>query len=414
MKKGSLFKRSPRKTIKGPKAPKMLDAALRPGHRFEGEVRDLSSNGQGVVTHPGGRVFFVPGVWRGERGLFEIDSLKGRMGFARMVSLSEHSPGRRSPACPHHGFAEENCGGCPWLFMDYEEQLQRKELRVQAMLQTLNTGVEASTIWPSPEEFGYRNRAQFKSDGRQLGYVAGGSREIAPITDCLVLNEKNRHTLSSLRSQLPNKAWKPTGAKRWTVLHVDDAIGAEQVAINERRPFRQGNSAQNLRMRDWLQKQILDLQGPATVLELFAGSGNFTEVLVTAGCQSIVAVDSFRPAVEALRRRSLAGVTALCSDLGRSSSANDIKEALSVAQLLLLDPPREGLKNISDYLALAPQLHTIIYISCDLATLTRDLQIAMEHNFCLQQAQPLDLFPQTPHIEVLTVLRRPRQHLPVC
>ncbi|MFT4768564.1 MAG: 23S rRNA (uracil1939-C5)-methyltransferase [Glaciecola sp.] len=399
----SLFKRPLRKI---PKGPKKHDTGLRPGHRFEGEVRDLSSDGQAVVAHPSGRVFFVPGAWRGESGLFEVTSLKGRMGFARVVSLTEESEQRRTPPCPHHGFTSDSCGGCPWLFMDYQEQLQSKQQQLLRVLQPLNTALELSAIWAAPEELGYRNRAQLKSDGKRLGYVAGSSRDLVEVSDCLVLNAKNRQTLSELRAQLPDPSWKPGRAKQWTTLDIDDDIDADKVTVNERRPFRQGNSAQNQRMRDWLQDRILQLQTPSPVVELFAGSGNFTDVLVAAGCKPVCAVDSYHPAIEALQKRSLAGVTGLCSDLGRTGSASELESPLSTAKLLLLDPPREGLKNIQDYLSLAPELSTIIYISCNLATLVRDLQVAIDHKFQLREVQPLDLFPQTPHIEVLTVLSR--------
>ncbi|WP_439106702.1 class I SAM-dependent RNA methyltransferase [Congregibacter sp.] len=393
-----MFKRPIRKSAKRD--------VIRPGHRFEGEVRDLNSDGQAVVAHPDGRVFFVPGAWRGEKGLFEVTQLKGRMGFARLVSLTEESPRRRSPPCPHNGFATDNCGGCPWMFMEYAEQLRSKELQLQKMLQALNPELTPGTIWASPEEFAYRNRAQLKTDGRRLGYVASNSREIAEISDCLVLNTKNQQTLKDLKARLPNPEWKPSRAKHWSTLDLDDDIIAADVTANQRRPFRQGNSAQNQRMRDWLASKVADLETPASVVELFAGSGNFTDILVASGCKNICAVDSFRPAIERLQSRSLPGVTGLCSDLGRPGSAADLETALSAATLLLLDPPREGLKNIDDYLKLAPRLQTIIYISCDLATLARDLNVAIKHRFQLREVQPLDLFPQTPHIEALTVLTR--------
>ncbi|EAQ98402.1 class I SAM-dependent RNA methyltransferase [Congregibacter litoralis] len=392
--------------LKRPQLKSKKRDTLQPGHRFEGTVRDLNSDGQGVVPHPQGRIFFVPGVWPGETGVFEISSLKGRMGFAQIATLSETSQQRRSPPCPHHGFAGDSCGGCPWLFMDYSEQLMRKEQLVKKVLQPLGEKHSVADIWPSPAELGYRNRGQFKSDGQRLGFVAGSSREIAEIHDCLVLNDKNRQTLRDLLSQLPNPAWKPDRARRWTTLDIDDHITASEVTVNQRRPFRQGNSAQNQSMRAWLKARVLEAGPPDHVLELFAGSGNFTEVLEEAGCKHIVAVDSFLPAIERLKERDLTGVTSFGCNLDRGDSAAKLQEPLVIASLLLLDPPRDGLKNIGDYLKAAPALRTIIYISCDPATLARDLKVAVEQGFELQEVQPLDLFPQTPHVETLTVLRR--------
>ncbi|WOJ96600.1 class I SAM-dependent RNA methyltransferase [Congregibacter brevis] len=392
--------------LKRPKPKISKRDHIRLGQRFEGTVRDLSSDGQGIVAHPDGRIFFVAGVWRSEHGLFEVTGLKGRMGFAKLVSLSEGSPERRPPPCPYHGFTNDTCGGCPWLFMAYSQQLESKQQLVTKTLQPLNESLVIADIWSSPEELGYRNRAQLKTDGRRLGYVAANSREIAEVSDCLVLNERNRQTLKDLRAQLPNPAWKPSRGKQWLALDFDDDITAQEVVANQRRAFRQGNTAQNQRMREWLKERIRFLDPQDPVLELFAGSGNFTEVLVNAGYQDICAVDSFRPAVETLTSRDLPGVGGLCSDLGRSGSAEQLAPQLSKAKLLLMDPPREGLKNFAEYLLFAKGLHTIIYVSCDPATLSRDLKVAMEQGFALKEAQPLDLFPQTPHVEVLTVLSR--------
>lgn len=369
-------------------------------------MRDLNSDGQAVVAHPSGRVFFVSGAWRDETGLFEVTSLKGRMGFAKVVSLSTESPHRRPSPCPHHGFTQTNCGGCPWLFVEYQEQLRSKETQLHRMLQPLDESLQISALWPSPDELGYRNRAQFKTDGKRLGYVAGSSREIVPIDDCLVLNKKNRSALRELIEKLPTADWKPSRAKQWTTLDLDDDLLASDIAVNQRRPFRQGNSAQNHRMRAWLREKLEGLASFGPVVELFAGSGNFTDVLVDGGCTRVCAVDSFLPAIETLRQRSLPGVTAVCSDLGKNGSATELEEHLRDAKLLILDPPREGLKNLGEYLAIATALTTIVYISCDVATLKRDLEQALKQGFKLREVQPLDLFPQTPHVEVMTVLSR--------
>src|SRR5690606_17432200 len=183
---------------------------------FTASVRDLASEGNGIVEHPSGQVFFVPGVWKGEIGEFRITSFKKRFGFAELVRLLEPSPERLSPACQHQGFGAGHCGGCPWQFVSYGAQLEAKESRVRRTLARLGIDGVIKTILPSPQIFGYRNRAQFKTDGNILGYVAQGSKSIAAISDCPILSDHNRETLANLLASLPNREFRPPKKAPWT------------------------------------------------------------------------------------------------------------------------------------------------------------------------------------------------------
>src|SRR5262249_26237901 len=143
---------------------------------------------------------------------------------------------------------------------------------------------DATVIHPikgSPQIFGYRNRAQFKTNGEALGYVAADeTKRIVDIHECLVLNEKNQGTLAALREQLPNEQWEPSDDYEWNFIEVDDGTSAKDIKLNIRLPFRQGNTAQNDFMRAWLREQLAQLSPKDEILELFSGSGNFTECLV--------------------------------------------------------------------------------------------------------------------------------------
>ena len=97
---------------------------------FDGTVRDLTAEGVGVVAHDSGQLYQVAGVWRGERGRFRVTGYRKRTGFAELVALSEPSPLRVTPPCPHHGVGSGDCGGCPWQFMTVEAQLREKQDRV--------------------------------------------------------------------------------------------------------------------------------------------------------------------------------------------------------------------------------------------------------------------------------------------
>lgn len=373
---------------------------------FTASVRDLASEGNGIVEHPSGQVFFVPGVWKGEIGEFRITSFKKRFGFAELVRLLEPSPERLSPACQHQGFGAGHCGGCPWQFVSYGAQLEAKESRVRHTLARLGIDGVIKTILPSPQIFGYRNRAQFKTDGNILGYVAQGSKSIAAISDCPILSDHNRETLANLLASLPNREFRPPKKAPWTTIDIDEDIGVDAISLNRRRPFRQANSAQNESMRTWLSRCIADLDKRGQVLELFAGSGNFTQVLSAAGFKNIVAVESVSEAVDSLNQLGLSGVSTKETDLFSESSVHNFARTAGDAKVLVLDPPRDGFRHTDILLQHCPQLNDVLYISCDLATLTRDLQVFIARGFKALEIQPLDQFPHTPHVEILARLSR--------
>ncbi len=374
--------------------------------RFTARVRALSSDGGGIVGHADGQVFFAPGVWLDEVGEFRVTGFKGRFGFATLENLLEPSPHRISAPCPHHGFAPGQCGGCPWQFIAYQAQLAAKQSRVAHSLGKLVSRECIHPILGSPRDLGFRNRAQLKTDGKRLGFVSPGSRELAPVDDCLILSDHNRDTLKALAARLPNPAWRPIKGQDWTTLDIDEAIGPDGVVVNRRRPFRQGNSAQNAVMRQWLGERLAPLDRATPVVELFAGSGNFTEVIAAAGFARILAAEASGEAIEQLAALALPGVETLPGNLFSDEGLERVRRRCPDAGILVLDPPREGLKNIARLLPKKHRVRELFYISCDLATLARDLGALVEHGFRVREVQPLDLFPHGPHVELLCHLRR--------
>lgn len=381
---------------------------LKPGQLFSAEVKDLASDGRGVVTHPNGRTFFIAGVWLGERGRFRITALKGRIGFAEIFELDAQSVcrDRVQALCDHHGFSSRHCGGCPWQFMDYAAQLSAKQHRVETSLARIGVHKKIQAIAAAPEIFGYRNRAQFKTDGKKLGYMAAASNNLVAIQQCPVLSEHNQNTLHELLQQLPNPVWQPHRKHKWTTLDIDESVTAENPAINQRLPFQQANSVQNCFMLQWLRQHLQSGAQGKHIVELFCGSGNLTQVLATLGAASILAVDVVAQALETLSAMNLPGVQSRVCDVFDDTRASDLRAPLRNADILVLDPPRDGWKTRELAWPKQTALQKICYISCDLATFTRDLQFFLSKGFHVDEVQPLDQFPHTPHIELLAALRR--------
>lgn len=379
------------------------------GQTFAGRVRDIASDGRAVVAHEDGPVVFVPGLWLAERALIRINGAQGRAWQGEVVELLEASPARIPAACAHHGFSRSSdsrpaCGGCPWMFVDYPQQLAVKQRRVEQAFERLGAEGTVADIWAAPEMVGYRNRAQLKTDGEILGFVAAGSRRIAPVDDCVILSEHNRVLLRQLLEQLPNPAWRPRRRGDWTTLDIDEQVELQTVSVNARLPFRQGNDAQNARMRDWLAGLAPEYAG-RSVLELYCGTGNFTQVLSEAAA-SVLALEGDAAAVEQLQQRKLPGVNARRVDLFNEQAFEQLSPGIKDVEVLVLDPPRDGLKVTRGLLPKGSLLRTIAYISCDLATLARDVAYFQQYGFNVESVQPLDQFPHTPHIECLVHLRR--------
>lgn len=394
------------------------------GEHFVAVVRDLTSDGRGVVEHPDGRVFFCEAVWLGEKAEFEILALKGRTGTVRACEFIQKSSARVEPACPFamndvvgnkQGLA---CGGCSWMFIDYQSQLAAKQQRVERAFSKVQPYTNIEPIQASLQILAYRNRAQFKTDGKHLGFVASRSNNIVDIEECKILTRPNQLALQRLRENLPEDSWCPNRSEKFTTIDIDDSLPSI-VSINKRLPFRQANDAQNDYMKAWLkvtvEKAIQQIVGKnktsdakasqISLLELFSGSGNFTEVLVDYGLLDIKAVEVSSEAIEILTGKCWKNLEVDVVDLFNSESFRQLVASFK-PEILVLDPPREGLKVSEGLFSKKSKLKHVLYISCDLATLARDCRLFVENGFKVRSVQPLDMFPHTPHIETMVHLSR--------
>ncbi len=379
-------------------------APLTVGAVFSATVRDLGSNGDAIVEHASGRVVFVPGAWPGETVQVKVTQLKSRLARGELLSVESPSPQRRTAPCPYHGCSARHCGGCSWQFVSYSAQCEAKQRRVASELQRL--GIADDVLRPihaAPVELGYRNRAQLRSDGRRLGFLAEGGRALVDVAHCAVLQPEADALLQELRQQLPNKAWLSRRNKPFTTIDIDAVQG---VQLGRRLPFRQGNDAQNTYMQHWLDAALSALPTRRHALELFAGSGNFTEIISAAGFEQITAVEAVADATAVLAARQLPGVTVLTHDLYRPGAYTDLLGEVGDCEVLVLDPPRDGLQHADELFGKQNPFREVFYISCDLATFCRDVRVMLAAGFSARLIQPLDLFPQTPHVELLAHFSR--------
>jgi 23S rRNA (uracil1939-C5)-methyltransferase len=372
---------------------------------FSGTVKDLSSQGLGVVVHPSGMTYFVTGAWPGDAGEFEITAQEKRFGFAKWHKQVDHSEDRTNVPCPHLGFEPGLCGGCPWMGIKYDKQLAYKQKNLSTLFNKNQIQMDLSDLQPSTRELGFRNRAQLKTDGQSVGYISPKTKTLAPIEDCVVLNDPTRDLLRFVRAQLPKKEWLPQGKFSWNFIDLDDELTIEDIEINKKRPFKQANSETNAYMKRWLEEQIKDIEPTTPVLELFCGSGNFTEVLGKKFFK-ITASEFAGNALENLKNKNIPSVTVFPADLFDHQSWKKLIRKTRDTKFLFLDPPREGFKDLSLFVGELPELEKIVYVACDPHRFVIDVKPLLSSGWSLKKVQPVDQFPHTPHVELMAVLTK--------
>lgn len=382
--------------------------------KFTGTVTHLSQKGLGVVKNAQNNIsYFVYGTWPGDSGEFEIINKplnNKKFAYAKLTHIIQPSARRKIPACPHLSLEENACTGCPWMIADYTSQLEQKRNRFMYAMERVGfdtTQLTVSLVHPAPQPYGYRNRCQVKTDGVQLGFVSENSYQIAPIKDCIVLNDSCRNLLKTAIQKLPNTDWKADVGQDWNFIELDDDMQADEILINQKRLFKQGNTAQNTWMQAWLKEKLANNSCSGKVVELFSGSGNFTQIIAESSCTTITAYESERNSIQALNAKNLPNVTTQVTDLFKPMVWNSIKKNVIDAETLVLDPPRSGIKNLYGFFDSFVSLKKIYYISCHPETFARDARTFHEQGWSIVDIQLIDLFPHTPHVEALVEFMKP-------
>jgi len=384
--------------------------------------------GDAVARAPDGRVVFVPMLLPGEQALVEVVEHKSRYDRAVVLELRTPGAGRRSAPCPVY----ESCGGCNMQHADISTQREIKarvtadlDRRVGDFSYEEGLNIQLPQVFGGAE-FGYRNRVRLHSAGTaDYGFRARNSHEIVPISFCPIATpevnalvkelaeggrEKGLH--AGLHSSRVEEGSAGSAGERPGELSVYGAQGrgflagtAEVQVLGSEFQFPlDGFFQSNLEMTEMLIcEEILPLEGERA-LDMYAGCGLFTRFL--ARCfMSVTAVES-HPASVAAQRANLAGLQNVTSVEARVEDwcqQDGLRQQYDVA---VLDPPRAGLSAAVQRYLVKAGIRRLLYVSCDPATSARDVGVLIRGGYQLVSRRIFDFYPQSSHIETVTVLEK--------
>ncbi len=373
-----------------------------PGQRVIVTITDIAFGGEGV-----GRidqfVVFVPFVVLGEEVEAELTEVKKHFARARLIRVIKSSPDRVTPQCRYFG----ECGGCQYQHIDYPRQLELKHKQIADLFERIGgfpKGV-VSPVIPCPQPYHYRNRIMIRSQWNKpeqklnIGFIRADSRLVVDLDECHIaepaLNEQIRH----VRANPP-----PKGG-----LKVVLRIPPEDWQV-PRDSFFQNNFFLLPRLVETVRERLRDA-GSRFLIDAYCGVGFFG---IAAGdlVESFLGVEVDHQAIKSARVNALKHGRTNGEFLeGRAEELlPEMLQRFDAAKTtILIDPPRTGCPPVGLESLRQNRPAQVLYVSCHPATLARDLNVLCADGvFELRNVTPLDMFPQTQHVECVADLRLAR------
>jgi tRNA/tmRNA/rRNA uracil-C5-methylase (TrmA/RlmC/RlmD family) len=375
------------------------DFPLQVGQRVQLRIEDLAFGGEGVGRHQE-FVVFVPFVIPGELVEVELMEVKPRFARGRLAQVMEASPDRVQPPCPYFG----ECGGCQYQHVRYENQLEVKWKQIADLFERVGGFSKEliAPVIPCPQEYGYRNRILVRTqwdnrkEGLNIGFLQAQSRLVVDIEECLIAEPALNQELKKVRANPPPKG----GLKVMLRLPPE---GWELPSHS----FFQNNYHLLPKLLETVREGVQS-SGSRHLVDVYCGIGFFGLELADL-VESFAGIELDRPAIRAARRNAeKRGISngEFISGHAEHLLPDLLKKFNRGESSALLDPPRTGCPpQVLETLGKERPLQ-ILYISCHPATLARDLNVLCHEGvYELLKVTPLDMFPQTQHVECVADLR---------
>lgn len=393
---------------------------LNPGDQFQTTLNGINDSGE-TLSEVRGAPVEVTGGLPGEKVVVEVQKRFPERIVAKVVEVLEQAEERVVPECEYF----LTCSGCQWQHASYDYQLQLKQARVQREIdkyQSLSQVVVDATIG-SESQLGYRNHGRFtvgkKDDGGKIGYINAVTRRFVKIDRCLLMNEQINKVLDLAQdnvagqTQMAIRAGSNTDSMliqpRMNLSHIGLVTG-EQHYEEEVRGFRfrvaassffQVNTSQLSRAIDEV-RDLLELDGTEVMVDAYCGVGVFT-VLLAPYVRKIVGIEESASAIEDAGLNSKDILNIEFVEGKTEHILNTLNQHIDV---LLLDPPRVGCHPdvLDSVIKLKPE--KVLMISCEPEAMARDLNLLCSTGiYSLETIRPVDMFPQTRHVETISMLR---------
>ena len=403
-----------------------------------------ASDGQGIGRLDGMAVF-VRGALRGETCQVSLMKVGKSCAWARVVKILEKSPARIPSDCPHFPI----CGGCTLRHMTYEEELFLKRQRIDDALQRIGgLDLSVSQMYGAKDTQRYRNKAAFPvsqdhKTGVKVGFYRGRSHEVYDertgeglIRHVFVRTNRKRQSLICMVANAKALPFEKELAKALTAA-CPKAVGVVLNVNTRKTNVILGRDYRVLWGRDTLEDRLCGLTfqlsipsffqvnrdqaevlyncalefagltGQETVVDLYCGTGTISLVMAQQA-KHVIGAEIVPPAIEDAwenaRKNGVTNVEFICADA--SKAAADLEQRGIRPDVVCVDPPRKGLAPdvIDSICAMAP--NRVVYVSCDPATLARDLKRFTQLGYRAEQAVGVDLFCRTSHVETVCLLSR--------
>jgi 23S rRNA (uracil1939-C5)-methyltransferase len=398
---------------------------LKIGDRVVTVIGDVAFGGDGV-GRVSDLVVFVPFTVEGDEAEVEITEVKRRYARGRLVRIVTPSGHRVAPPCPYYA----RCGGCRMQHIAYAHQLGIKGRQVEQTFRRIAKGSLPSVlpVIPSPRPTGYRGKAEFhlagRRGGRRAGLMALASNVLVQVERCGICDNSINRKLGELRERLLTPdvpipgdrqiIWSDEPGEPPAEVATGPGKGPDVTRIVRGKrlavPY-EGFFQANISLVGELVDQVVAmcaLSGGETIVDAYGGAGLFS-LFLGERAGRLFGIEGEREAVRCarinLRREGLGQAEFFLGDVGAVLDQEFLRRRMKV-DVVVADPPRDGCgaEVIERMSAIGPG--RIVYVSCNPATQARDIRLLSECGYVLRRLQPIDMFPQTAHIEVVALLTK--------
>ncbi|MEI6192854.1 MAG: class I SAM-dependent RNA methyltransferase [Verrucomicrobiota bacterium] len=369
-------------------------------------IHDLAFGGEGV-----GRiddfVVFVPFVIVGETVEVEITEVKKNFARAKLLRVVAPAPERVTPECRYF----TQCGGCQYQHIEYSAQLRFKHKQIADLFERFGkiSRDKVAAVIPCPSPYGYRNRIMIRSQWNGpakklvIGFIRADNNFVEDIEECKIAEPAISEQIKQVRANPP-----PKGGIKVVLRIPPEGWNVPPDSFFQNNFFLLPKLVETVR-------EMLRSSGTKHLVDLYCGVGFFGIEMADA-VESFVGVELDQLAIKSARKNAEerkitngefipAAVEEILPEL--------LQKFSPAATTVILDPPRKGCWPETLQLLRETRPAQVIYVSCHPATMARDLNILCADGvFELARVQPLDMFPQTQHVECVSDLRA-GQNLPI-